>query len=162
MRRDKMGSKRKCGDCRACCTALSVKEIEKPVNVPCANLCKTGCGIYATRPKSCKDYQCAWLQGVGHVLDRPDKTGVIFDAPSDPGDRIYARELWEGAADRPINAHIIRVFSHAALVFVLCRGGARRVCGPEAAIRALIERARKAGHNLVPKDNSFTSGPRRR
>ena len=69
---------RTCGECRACCTTCAVNELDKPLNTPCVHLAQIGCGIYESRPQSCRDYDCAWLHG--HFADehRPDKTGIVW------------------------------------------------------------------------------------
>jgi hypothetical protein len=70
--------RRTCGECRACCTACAVNELDKPINTPCKHLAPVGCGIYESRPQSCRDYDCAWLHG--HFADehRPDRTGIVW------------------------------------------------------------------------------------
>ena len=70
-------AKRKCGDCKACCTTIGVAEINKPKDTPCPNLCRKGCKIYADRPDSCQTWVCGWLQGIGSHKHRPDRSGVI-------------------------------------------------------------------------------------
>ena len=52
-------SKRKCGACTLCCTALAVPELDKPNGVPCKHLTPEGCGIYEDRPPSCRAFECA-------------------------------------------------------------------------------------------------------
>lgn len=71
-------AQRGCGECRACCTTCAVVELNKPLNTPCQHLCDRGCGIYESRPNSCREYDCAWLQG--HLSDkhRPDRSGIVF------------------------------------------------------------------------------------
>ena len=84
----------KCGDCRACCTLLPVDAIEKPVNTRCQHVCATGCSIYQTRPDTCAEFDCAYLQAenVPESL-RPDKCGVIFIKRAD---RIFSGLLMPG------------------------------------------------------------------
>jgi len=69
---------RECGSCDMCCTVVGVKEMDKPEYTACAKLCG-GCGIYESRPQSCKTYECLWLQGNFNEADRPDKLGLICD-----------------------------------------------------------------------------------
>ena len=69
---------RDCGECTVCCTVTHVPELQKPVKVTCSN-CDKGCSIYESRPKSCRDFACAWLQGDLKEDMRPDKIGVMFE-----------------------------------------------------------------------------------
>ena len=67
---------RKCGSCTACCHYLGIKEIGV---TPCPHEKCSSCEIYDKRPKTCRDYNCLWLQGFGDEVDRPDKSGVLID-----------------------------------------------------------------------------------
>lgn len=89
---------RSCGDCRACCVVLGVRELEKPPSQACAHMEKGGCGIYETRPQACRDYACSWLGGAGLRRDRPDRVGVIVDAVE--AGKLRAREIVPGAFGR--------------------------------------------------------------
>lgn len=72
-----------CGECTACCTLSVVKELQKEAWVKC-DLCKDNkCSIYGKHPKSCKDFECAYLQGGSSIDLRPDKCGVMFVKKSD-------------------------------------------------------------------------------
>jgi len=65
---------------------MGVEELQKP---PCAK-CKYEegrCGIYVSRPPSCREFKCLWLDLVGTEYElpkamRPDKCGVIFAVES--------------------------------------------------------------------------------
>jgi hypothetical protein len=72
---------RSCGDCTACCSVKSVRELGKPSQVACRHLCQGGCTIYPRRPTSCREYACLWRQGLieGDQRRRPDRLGVIID-----------------------------------------------------------------------------------
>ena len=73
-----------------CCTVIEVRELEKPVNVPCAYLLGPndvgGCGVHGQpeRPIACQSWRCAWLTGDLSVHLRPDKTGVVAWSEDDP------------------------------------------------------------------------------
>lgn len=95
---------RACGECRACCYVLGIKELvpEKPAYQHCTHECDKGCAIYEKRPEPCAGYYCLWLmegkedlvaevtghlklpaKGVPQLLreeERPDKIGIIFEA----------------------------------------------------------------------------------
>lgn len=106
---------RVCGDCIACCTYTIVKEIKKPGLTHCPhaeisdnlknNLTFTGksecgnCKIYETRPKPCKEYECAWLWGYGKDEDRPDRCGMIIDTILNIPNLLEAKALRLGAED---------------------------------------------------------------
>lgn len=70
---------RSCGDCRACCEAMSIESIGKPTGERCPEQCDAGCVVYEERPEECRDYSCWWRAGWGFDSDRPDKLGVIVD-----------------------------------------------------------------------------------
>jgi hypothetical protein len=70
---------RECGDCTLCCTLLGVQDIDKPAQTKCEHECDSGCGIYETRPYSCKRFDCLWLKRLLPVWARPDKINVVFD-----------------------------------------------------------------------------------
>jgi hypothetical protein len=76
-RKEKQAVKRErvCGECRACCTVLSIPEVDTPAGTPCQHECDKGCAIYRVRPKRCQEFSCGWLHGVGRSADRPDKAG---------------------------------------------------------------------------------------
>jgi hypothetical protein len=82
-----------CDGCTACCTLLPVTEINKPRNVTCEH-CAVGCSIYKDRPQSCRDFECAYLQGnnIPESL-RPDKCGIMFIKKTD---RIFVGFLVPG------------------------------------------------------------------
>ena len=72
---------RSCGECTACCTALTIPdpELRKPAGVPCVYLSPAGgCGIYERRPQVCKSFLCGWrLYPLPEEL-RPDRAGVLI------------------------------------------------------------------------------------
>lgn len=80
---------RVCGPCRACCKLPEIPELDKPVNVWCEHVrldrATGGCGIYADRPKPCREFRCAWLDGLGDEEDRPDRLGVMWQQLPLPG-----------------------------------------------------------------------------
>ncbi len=59
------------------------------------------CGIYSSRPQSCRDFKCAWLEGVGSHEDRPDKSGALIymAADSNGAPFIAAVECRPGVLD---------------------------------------------------------------
>jgi hypothetical protein len=70
-----------CGECTVCCTVLSIDDgdFHKEAGVDCQHLCKSGCGIYPTRPSLCSTYYCMYavLDGFLRAGDRPDIVKVL-------------------------------------------------------------------------------------
>lgn len=68
--------------CSACCRAMGVDELAKPAGRWCSHADPSspdgGCGIYRSRPPSCRDFHCQWLGDPGFPahLD-PRRTGVV-------------------------------------------------------------------------------------
>jgi hypothetical protein len=69
---------RHCGTCTACCMAMEVSELHKPVYCTCEHCGAGACGIYDKRPQACRDFTCFWLRGHLGETDRPDRIGLIF------------------------------------------------------------------------------------
>ncbi|MDG1437670.1 MAG: hypothetical protein P8P98_01740, partial [Emcibacteraceae bacterium] len=73
---------RECGECTACCVELTIEDpdLVKLPGVKCQHLNrKGGCGIYDTRPKTCKNWYCMWrfLPNLDDTW-RPDLKGVMI------------------------------------------------------------------------------------
>lgn len=80
---------RSCGSCTLCCKLLAVYEIGKHDNEWCTHCsAKEGCGVYETRPQSCRDFKCLWLRGVGPDELRPDRSKVIMNASADQNSMV--------------------------------------------------------------------------
>ena len=73
--------KKECGSCNYCCEVLPIPEIQKPQSVLCKNCTETkGCDIYNSRPQSCKNFDCLYLQSDDmDVSLRPNECGVMFE-----------------------------------------------------------------------------------
>jgi len=122
---------RHCGECTACCTVLTVAELDKPGGEPCPHAVQ-GCSIYDRRPKACRDYQCLWRAGIGSLEQRPDRIGIVFTPvdpgmPGHPGVRVH--ELWPGAFEE-CGPFLLEVAQR--LVLLLIRDDLpKKVMGPE-------------------------------
>ena len=88
MKRKRKKKKRSCGECRMCCITHAVPEAKKSSFEFCENLRgkiivtteqQGGCSIYDERPKSCRAYECVWLQGWADDSCRPDRLGAVVD-----------------------------------------------------------------------------------
>lgn len=120
-------SMRACGSCTACCTVMSVREIAKGMYEACEHLCAEGCGIYASRPGSCRTFECQWLLGVlevDGVIDtemRPDACGVIFHYQPDSafGEVFTACEVEPGASGTGHARSIIEGIEERFLVMIV-------------------------------------------
>ncbi|SEC27640.1 zinc/iron-chelating domain-containing protein [Bradyrhizobium erythrophlei] len=69
---------RQCGSCTLCCKVLEVTDLGKPVNTVCNHIrAGGGCDIYNERPRQCRSFSCAWLQG--HLDDDwyPETAGMV-------------------------------------------------------------------------------------
>ena len=92
-----------CGSCTMCCKLLGVKELTKPMNSWCTH-CAVGhgCKIYDTRPRSCQEFECLYLQHKNKdpltpVVLRPDKSKVvIWELDSTRGDRVIKANVDPG------------------------------------------------------------------
>jgi hypothetical protein len=83
-------SQRDCGDCTICCWFFAVPETGKPTGQWCEHCTPEalggGCGIHASRPPSCRNFQCFWLMEEGIPDDmRPDHCGVVVSFNEDHG-----------------------------------------------------------------------------
>ncbi len=73
---------RTCGTCNVCCIALTIDdpELQKLQGHRCRHAQPdNSCGIYATRPQTCRTFYCGWrrLKWVRETL-RPDVSGVLI------------------------------------------------------------------------------------
>lgn len=132
-----MIEKRTCGDCGVCCVLMSVPELEKDQGTRCKNLCASGCSVYSTRPQSCRDFECLWLQGALPEWAKPDNIGLMFTATLPDGDfakatglqAMVAWEVWSGALEDPRVKNLLADLARRALV-VIISGRSRKVIGP--------------------------------
>jgi len=70
---------RTCGGCTACYLTHEITETKKPAGQPCPFCLPNSCEIYQCKPRSCTDFRCEWLKGIGDGLWRPDRIGVVLD-----------------------------------------------------------------------------------
>jgi hypothetical protein len=111
-----------CGDCTACCTVLSVKELDKSPHSPCDHLAGSGCGRYESRPGSCRNWSCLWLLGyiLGEQQHRPDLLGLILDVVVfSNATFIVAYEVWAGARTEPTASQLLDLIAANSKVCVI-------------------------------------------
>lgn len=68
-----------CGNCTACCgpSAMPLAGVFEAYT-RCQHAKKKGCGIYATRPQGCRNFQCLWILSAHWPSDlRPDRCGFL-------------------------------------------------------------------------------------
>ena len=102
---------RECGECMVCCIAPTIDdpEIQKGSGTRCRHCAPAGaggCAIYASRPKTCREFFCAWRRLASFPEDwRPDLTGVFATL-----DGAVIQENFEGG-DPPLRGMSVSVFS---------------------------------------------------
>jgi len=119
---------RECGSCTVCCGIVGVDELKKGVWQACEHtLHGTGCGIYETRPQSCRNFVCFWLAGLieGDERRRPDKLGIMFahGETKEAGPTIFAWEVWPGAAKEIAAKYVLDKLGRKRKVMILTRTG---------------------------------------
>ena len=109
---------RSCGECDECCRVVAVAELSKPSHTPCVHQTGKGCAIHGNHPAECRDYACAWLQGVVPKEMRPDRIGILVDAEGG-NEWVVIQECRQGALDSSIGRKLMSRISGAV-------GGLRR------------------------------------
>ena len=74
---------RECGTCFSCCRDLAIEELKKAPGILCVHCVGAqGCGIYETRPHSCRVWFCGWRQ-MPQLDDswRPDRCEILITGP---------------------------------------------------------------------------------
>lgn len=94
-----------CGGCTKCCEIVPVRELDKAGWEDCRHrrtvlhAAGPGCGIYQSRPASCRNWSCVWLtsKSWGPEL-RPDRLGIVVDPDIDlvriDGVETPAAQMW--------------------------------------------------------------------
>lgn len=115
--------KRPCGECSACCTTLEVPAVQTKAGDACRHQRDGGgCSIYATRPKDCREYACAWKLGIGSPEQRPDKVGFTITASRKSAGLHPAwlvHELRKGAAFTPEAEAFLQKLANPHVVVVM-------------------------------------------
>jgi len=78
---EKSNKSKECGDCTLCCELLQIPEINKPASVMCGDcILSKGCGIYNSRPNSCRNFNCLYLDSDDMDISlRPNECRVTFE-----------------------------------------------------------------------------------
>lgn len=69
-----------CEECNLCCKLLPINDTQltKPQGILCEH-CDGGCSIYDTKPVSCTNFDCVYIEDSLDSSLRPDKIGIIFE-----------------------------------------------------------------------------------
>lgn len=139
-----------CGTCTLCCKIMHVPELEKPYGEWCG-YCERrgrGCTVYETRPQSCRDFDCVWLQSQGKPGSamppelRPDRSHVVLATGTD-GRTLIAHvdvhypNAWEHGA---IGRFLRGLIGRRDLPVVIATGRHRRAFNIGAAPIAFVDR----------------------
>lgn len=129
---------RSCGTCSLCCTTMEVSEIPKEKHVKCGDLSPLGrCGIYATRPDSCRKFRCLWLSGFLPLDLLPSKVRAVANT-NPAGDTIVFHILPQDAGAHrrgPLARFIARCLQYNVDVIVVT-GDKRSLFSTNEALRA--------------------------
>ena len=114
---------RQCGDCSLCCKLLAIKELNKPVNEWCTHCNHTSCMIYDTRPESCREFECLWMQAPVLLPEslKPSRSKVVLSSTEDGEaivahvDQTYPRAHMEG----PMKAFLRKIAEKGTLVIAV-------------------------------------------
>lgn len=135
---------RECGPCYGCCKVYSIEGLpEYEALKPSGEVCKhvtdnenARCGIYASRPNTCRVYKCLWMRDgdspkrLFYADERPDKVGIVFDLTDidHPASKavkrpiMVARPLREGVFEEEGAKRLIRRMMGMQQVVVLLHG----------------------------------------
>lgn len=103
-----------CGTCTMCCRFLGVRELDKQPGKWCQHcIAGRGCQIYESRPQSCRDYACMWLQSQDKTYwgdeMRPNRARAIYTEDSAKRVTITVDPARRDAWRHPPNARIVRM-----------------------------------------------------
>lgn len=91
------------------------------MNTPCPHDCGGGCSIYDSKPQTCNEFECAYLQGrnVPEAL-RPDKCGIVFFKKTN---RVFVGAIMPGVEVADIAKGQIESFKQQGYSVVLLLAG---------------------------------------
>lgn len=101
---------RNCDGCALCCKVLVIDDLNKPRNEWCRHCNpKKGCGIYDTRPQTCRNFHCGYFFIPGLTEDwKPSKAKflITFDAGANRISIICDPSRPDGWKDEPYYSRI--------------------------------------------------------
>lgn len=121
------------------------------MNTPPRSSPGEGCGIYATRPKVCRVFNCAWRMGFGTPSERPDLSGVIFtttleEAQTRGISALVAHETSPGSLD---DNGTVAKYAEVHPIFLRMKDG-RKLLGP----KQQVEHIRRMAGQWAPQDRT--------
>lgn len=130
---------RSCGECDACCVVYEIDEpgVVKGQHERCtySKPDAGGCSRYLSRPKTCRDFECLWLRGLGADEHRPDRCGFVVreieNGALPQGGLVAFTEIWDGAlADGAPGGDAARESGFHLPTLVIRRDGTKRAIYP--------------------------------
>jgi hypothetical protein len=123
-----------CGSCTLCCKLMEVRDLPepKPRDQWCGHCIQgKGCGIYASRPNSCRIFDCVWLQKP-RLPDslRPDRSKVVLTTLE--ADKALVANVDPGYPDawrRPEMASLLKLNMRRGVKVLVRIGGRLRELG---------------------------------
>jgi hypothetical protein len=154
---------KQCGDCSLCCKIMAIPELNKPKQAWCDHLVKKqGCGIYETRPPSCRGFKCLWLQDPRLPPEwKPNRAKFVMVGDSQSGLIVHGDANFPGAwRDEPYVSGLRSMAesgqSHGGLVVIVERGKSTVLLADrEVPVGAVADDER-----LVSGQVATSSGPR--
>lgn len=117
---------RVCGECTLCCRFYAVREIAKPEGEWCRHCTEAGCSVHASRPQSCRNFDCFWLMDEGFPEElRPDRCGVVayWNGAEHESVVLHVDPDRPDALAKPPGSDLLRaLLGHYDRVFVVCGG----------------------------------------
>jgi len=98
-----------CEECTVCCSGILSGNIYGNIfnkNKQCVFLVEQQCTIYETRPNTCRNYQCAWSQGLLPDWMKPSQCNVIISVENE-NNKQYLKVI--SLIDEDISEDIITV-----------------------------------------------------
>lgn len=151
---------RECGPCTECCSTLGVHELDKPEFTRCSHEGSPGCKIYRSRPESCRDYNCVWIQGQLEHQDRPDRLGIVFSTAEMVDRQIVLAHVRKPGADKTGRGQeLISLLAQVLPVCILRANGTRSVALPEDLAHALPRIMQDLNAQAVVEDGKLRRLP---
>ena len=152
-----------CGPCTLCCKVFGIRDIDliKPKDVWCPHATKgQGCGIYADRPASCREFTCLWLHGNMDASLRPDKIHGVLSTTVDGENLVLHEDAgWPGHARLALRRFIDDFTRSGERFAVVVCGNERQLYGTkERLARVTLRQAEDVIDDAVVDEVASTEG----
>jgi hypothetical protein len=113
---EKIAPHNACGGCFACCKIPFIRIDANSGGGTCHHCLSNGaCGIYASRPKPCRDFKCLWLESQSRNDQmapelRPDRCGVVFTHDTVGNDPLLFEVHRDPVRPDMVNDTIVRAY----------------------------------------------------